>query len=164
MIAAASLPFSWSGQSPATCLPHGCFCEAISDQLVRQPANAVSALAFVFVGLLILLASRPSAPNAGASGNLMRSQTVYGVLFAMASMVIGIGSLLYYASLSFWAQTVDVPGMYLIVTLIIVYGLARLSSISGAAATTIYVAGNAVLLSGLIIFPEGDARRSHYWS
>jgi hypothetical protein len=156
IVAVASLPFDWSTQRPATCLPYGCFCEAIRDQLVRQPANAVSALAFVFVGLLILLAFRPN----DASTNPIRSQRVYTVLFGSAAMIIGIGSLLYHASLTFWAQTVDVLGMYLIVTLIIVYGMARLTSVSSSISASVYVAGNAVLLGGLIVFPE--ARREAF--
>jgi hypothetical protein len=137
-------------------MPDGCFCEAVRDQLVRQPANAVSGLAFVGIGMLILLSRRTEAadPEPVAS-NPIRSQRIHAILLGVATLVVGIGTTLYHASLTFWAQTLDVLGMYLIATFIVVYNLGRLSALSTAAAATIYGVGNAVLLSGLIAFPQG---------
>lgn len=85
----------------------------------------------------------------------MQSQRIYAVLFAAASTIIGIGTMLYHASLTFWAQTIDVLGMYLVATFVVVYSLARLTALSTAAAATIYGLGNVLLLSGLVIFPQG---------
>src|SRR5688572_22117478 len=86
------------GWKPASCMPDGCFCEAIRDGVIRQPLNALSSLAFVIVGVLVVLA--------------MRRMSV----FALAMAVIGFGSAFYHASLGFVGQFVDVTGMYLIAT------------------------------------------------
>jgi hypothetical protein len=53
-------PSVWNSMRPATCLPADCFCEAVRDQLVRQPVNALSGLSFVGVGLLVLFRRRSS--------------------------------------------------------------------------------------------------------
>lgn len=145
----------WSNWRPATCMPDACFCEAIRDQLVRQPVNALSGLAFVAAGMLILLSRPRSGPHEPAPHNPMRSQPVYAVLFAVASIVVGIGTVLYHASLTFVGQTVDVLGMYLVVTFIVVYNIGRLTPLSTRAAASLYTAGNTVLLTGLVVLPQG---------
>ena len=82
----------------ASCLPDRCFCEAVQSGTVRQPANAISSSAFVVMALLVL----------------MRSRTPTAWRFAGAALVVGVGSAFFHASLTFWGQTADVLGMYLV--------------------------------------------------
>jgi hypothetical protein len=129
----------FDGWRAATCMPDGCFCEAIRDGLVRQPANALSSLSFVLVALLVLRASK--------------SMNV----FAFALMVIGFGSAFYHASLTFIGQFFDVMGMYLIATYVIVFAVGRLRTLTRGQFVAVYLALNAVLAWALWQYP--GARR-----
>ena len=157
MLAAAVFAWSnhpsiWEGWRPASCLPDRCFCEAIRSRLVQQPVNTISSLAFVGVAVLVWLSARASAGI-----GRFHSRRVYAVLYGSALLVIGLGSAFYHASLSFIGQSVDVLGMYLIATFIVIYNLGRVRSLSTLAAAFGYVVGNAALLAGLVWFPA--ARR-----
>jgi hypothetical protein len=129
----------FEGWRAATCMPDSCFCEAIRDGLLKQPVNALSSLAFVVVALLVLRSSK----------NMN--------VFAFAMAVIGLGSAFYHASLSFIGQFVDVMGMYLIATYVIVFAIGRLRTLTRAQFVSIYLAMNAMLAWGLWHVPE--ARR-----
>jgi hypothetical protein len=107
----------WTNWQPATCLPDHCFCEAIHNGTVAQPANAWSSLGFVLVGLLIAHArlrdyGSPIAPYRG----------IYGY----ALVLIGLGSAFYHASLTFVGQLTDVSGMYVLIMFALLYSLNRM--------------------------------------
>lgn len=159
LIALASVAFSladvsWAGWRPATCMPDDCFCEAIRPGSIAQPVNTYSNLAFVLVGLLILGA--PAGP-AERNANLMLSQPAYPIVFGASTVVIGLGSLFYHASLSFAGQWFDVMGMYLLATFMALYALGRIRPMQGSRFALTYVAVNAALGALLIVAPE--ARR-----
>ncbi|MGQ9815160.1 MAG: ceramidase domain-containing protein [Candidatus Roseilinea sp.] len=162
LIALASVVFSladvsWAGWQPATCMPDDCFCEAIRPGPIAQPVNTYSNLAFVLVGLLILGASpaRPvTAGPADGRANLMLSQPAYPIVLGASTVVIGLGSLFYHASLSFAGQWFDVMGMYLLATFMALYGLARIRPMRGWLFALIYAAVNGVLGALLIAVPE----------
>ncbi len=110
------LPAPWSMWRPATCLPDACFCEAIGAGFIRQPIDTWSNLAFVLVGLLILEdVLRPSSTRS----NLLAQRRTYGVVYAVAVILIGLGSWFYHASLTFVGQWFDVMGMYLLGTFMV---------------------------------------------
>jgi hypothetical protein len=138
-------------------MPDHCFCEGIRDQLVRQPANTASGVAFIVVAILVLLSTSRGSRPAHTTSSLMRSNTVYPVLYAAAAAVTGAGTIFYHASLTFWGQTADVFGMYLIATFLVLYNLARVVRIRVATAAAMYVIGNTVLFAGLLTVPQ--ARR-----
>lgn len=154
--AVASLPSVWASFRPATCMPDRCFCEAVRDQLVRQPANAVSGVAFLAVAAIVLLALDVPPRNRVVAQRASSSNT-FPILLGLATAVIGVGTVLYHASLTFWAQTVDVLGMYLVVTALAVYRTSTLIPLSRAMLVATYVGVNAALLSGLVLWP--GARR-----
>src|SRR6266481_825369 len=102
---------------PATCRPDHCFCEAIHNGAVAQPANSWSNLGFVVVGLLIAHArmrddASPIAP--------------YRRIYGYALVLIGLGSAFYHASLTFVGQLMDVSGMYILITFALLYSLKRM--------------------------------------
>lgn len=144
-------PSVWNGMRPATCLPVDCFCEAVRDQLVRQPVNALSGLSFVGVGLLALSRRRRQQDRApSVSGG----QGPVEYLLAIAAVVVGAGTVLYHASLTFAGQTLDVFGMYLLVTMIGLSILIRRWSLSARMTVALGIVINTLLLVLLIAAPE----------
>ncbi len=145
----------WDGWRPATCMPDGCFCEHVRDGLIRQPANTWSCLAFVAVGLLVLHDTFAGRPDGGETrSDPFSASPTYGVLYGGALILIGLGSGFYHASLSFAGQFVDVFGMYLLGTFILLYNLSRLRSISDVAIASAYVGLNVLLAFLLYAVPE----------
>ena len=124
-------------------MPDACFCEAIRDHVIRQPANTLSGLAFIAVAVWIW--TRRDAASAKTSA--------LAAMFAGTALAVGIGTMLYHASLTFWGQTLDVFGMYLVVTLVIAAALGRNARIPARALVTTYAISNAVLLAALIALP-----------
>ena len=104
---------------------------------IRQPSNTVSSLAFVAVSLLVLR----RAPDARAWR------------FAAAVLLVGVGSAFFHASLTFWGQTADVLGMYLVATFLLLESLSRRHEWSAALHTALYVASNTALLAALVSVP-----------
>ncbi len=140
----ASLPSPWAGWAPATCLPGACFCEGIRNQLIRQPANAISSLLFLPPGLVILRRGRPDAITAAGYG--------------LALILIGLGSAWYHASLTFPAQTADVLGMYLVGTFAVMAGARRRFHLTSGSAMAGYLTANILLF---ILLVEAPAFRRH---
>lgn len=151
----ATIPTPWDSWQPATCMPDHCFCEAVRPSAVAQPANALSSLAFCLVAGLVLARRGPRVrPKPDAIGGAHpASQRKDAYLFASALLLIGIGSAFYHASLSFVGQTLDVLGMYLLATAIILWNLRPRSQLSARAAVSLYAGANAVLLGTLIALP-----------
>ncbi len=157
----------WDGWLPATCLPDACFCEAIGGGLIRQPINTWSNLAFVIVGLLIAFDLKPDRST--RRSNLI-SRPMVRRLFALAVISIGLGSMVYHASLSFVGQWLDVMSMYLLGVFMMLYAAARLKlsvpfrvasglemTHTGAVFAVGYIIINLALGLLLIVWPE--ARR-----
>jgi len=145
------LPAPWAAWRPATCLPDACFCEAIGTGFIRQPIDTWSNLAFVLVGLLILEdVLRPSSIRS----NLLARRRVYVIVYAVAVILIGLGSWFYHASLTFVGQWFDVMGMYLLGTFMVLYNVARLRPLGSRNFAVSYVLFNLALGFSLIVVPE----------
>ncbi|MBL8922131.1 MAG: ceramidase domain-containing protein [Myxococcaceae bacterium] len=134
----------WSDFTPATCMPDGCFCEAVGHGLIRQPSNTWSNLGFCLVGAFMAL-EWARQKNAGG----LRS--VEAVLFALAVFLVGVTSGLYHASLTFFGQTLDVQSMYLVVLLAFAVNLDAL--LGSRRAVPLYVGLNVVLGVLLVTVP-----------
>lgn len=145
------LPAPWETWRPATCMPAACFCEALGTGFIRQPIDTWSNLAFVLVGLLILAdILRPSPTRS----NLLAQPRVYGLVYAFAVILIGLGSWFYHASLTFVGQWFDVMGMYLLSTFMVLYNVARLRPLGNRTFAVGYVLFNLALAISLIVVPE----------
>jgi hypothetical protein len=151
LITVSGQPSIWNGMRPASCLPDQCFCEIAHDQLVRQPANALSGLSFVGVGLFALTRLRRRYIRALSKPD---PRAPIEFLLPMAALVLGAGTVFYHASLTFAGQTVDLFGMYLLVTMVALSIVSRTWRIPPWAIVTLGLAINVVLLVLLIEAPE----------
>ena len=140
----------WSTWRQATCMPADCFCEALRVGWVRQPANSWSNLVFVLVGLLAIRGPKPDASRASTP---MRDDLMVRGLYGFTALVVGIGSWWYHASLTFAGQWLDVLGMYLLPTWLILYNMLRVHYLPRRAFLPTWFVLNAVLGGGLLVLP-----------
>ncbi len=151
LVVLGSLPASlWSDWQPATCLQTGCFCESANTHSpIRQPANSTSSLAFVFSGMLVLSQMQNNASK--------RFPGVYSAIMGVSSMIVGVGSAFYHASLTFIGQFFDVFGMFLLAALTLVYAWERIWTLRLTTTLSLYLALNLFLSWLQIAIP--DTRR-----
>lgn len=102
-----------------------------------QPANAVSNVGFAVAALLVWQRARTASDRA----------------YAAAVLVVGLASFAFHATLTFATQTADVLGMYLVATWFLLAIVARRRAWPAARVATLYLATNAMLLSGLVWLP-----------
>jgi len=157
----AELPYLWELMKPASCMPDGCFCEPVVHEIIRQPVNTWSNLAFILAGALTMIVAKGDLSSPSAKWdhtNLMRSQWLYPGIYAYAATLIGLGSMLYHASMVFHAQVADILGMYLLSTFMMLYNLSRAFKLKGWAFFGSFVGINIAL--GIISTAWPVSRRS----
>jgi hypothetical protein len=138
---------SWADLAPATCLPDGCFCEAVRPDGLAQPVNSLTSLAYVALGSWAWL-RRQALFRA-------RSQTRALVRSAGAVLVLlGMGSFVYHGTLTLVGQVLDVQGMYLLGMLILLAALVRRGTVAPRVAPWLYVAACAGLAVAQVAAPE----------
>ncbi len=141
-------PNTWESWKPATCLKTGCFCEASDTQSpIRQAANTYSSLAFVFSGVFIFAYARKRN----------RLSVGYSFLMGLSSIIVGVGSAFYHASLTFIGQFFDVFGMFLLAVFAMVYAWERIYKFQPCTTLTLYLILNIFLSWLQIAIP--DTRR-----
>jgi hypothetical protein len=125
-------------------MPDRCFCESVGAGAVRQPANSLSSGAFVIVAIAALWQARTGhGVHRRAAGRV-----------AVAVSLVGVGSAFFHATLTFWGQTADVLGMYLVATFLLLESIAKSTQWSTRRHDALFWGGNAVLLAVLIGVPE----------
>jgi hypothetical protein len=149
--ALSRLDYSWSSWKPASCMPADCFCEAIHNGAIAQPANTWSSFAFVLAGLLIIRQSGEDVRSQRL--NMMTARRAYPLLYGIALILLGLGSAFYHASLTFAGQFVDVMGMYLLACFILLYNVSRLKALNAKTFVLAYLALNLALAYVLLEFP-----------
>lgn len=137
-----------AGLAPATCTTTHCFCENPRlGNLFLQPANSWSSFGYVFVGFFLMLDAR-----------LRRGTTAFpaegAIMFGIAAITVGVGSVLLHATLTLWGQFADVLGMYLVSGFTLVYAVAKVARLDRAKAAMLYVAVCGALVAALLIAPE----------
>ena len=135
---------------PATCVTEGCFCEAPLGGLLAQPVDAITSLAFIVLGAWTLGARR-GQPGPGTLEH--RLVPIAGVIL----IIIGFGSFVYHATLSYVGQFLDVFGMYLLGTFLILGALYRSGKVSFRLAAATFLEVNLVL--AVVQYAVPDARR-----
>jgi dihydroceramidase len=142
-------PAAWEGWPPATCRADHCFCEAANPlSPVRQPANTVSSLVYLFPGFAIALLGRRSQN---------RFVPAYAAIVGAAALVTGLGSALYHASLTLTGQYLDILGMLLLASFMLVYALER--SLGWSVQRTLALYAAAMGLFTLVQVGLPDTRR-----
>ena len=101
------------------------FCEAIVCGWVRQPINAYSNIAFIMAGVWIFM-------------QLKKGWSPLH-LFALASIMIGITSFLFHASMTFFFQFFDVSSMNMLILICTSFNMGRLKIISDKQMTIVYL-------------------------
>ncbi len=126
LLAADPLPpgCPWSGWTP----PNVNWCEEELCSWVVNPADTWSNLAYLAFGLLMIVRARAE-----------RSDTL--ALFAPASILVGVFSLLYHASYTYFFQFFDFVGMFIFCFAVITANALRLRWIEPAHKLHFYVAG-----------------------
>jgi hypothetical protein len=114
-------PSPWAGWARDGCEIANCYCEPLTDGFIAQPIAAFSNLGFILAGLLML--ATPLDPTARS---LMRAQPAFPRLFALTALGTGVGSFFYHASLTRLGEWLDLVGLYLFTSFLLVYNLARL--------------------------------------
>ena len=160
-VAMSFFNISWSELRHATCWPRNCFCEAPRAETIIQPVNTYSNLGFVLVGLLIVGTAENWWLGIGhylvqkspPGRNLIRRRRAYPIIYGIATVVIGVGSLFYHASLSFVGEWFDLVGMYMLVSFSVLYSLARLYDWSNSKFVFFYVSINILLGLQQYFFP-----------
>ena len=104
---------SWLDMEPATM--HFCE-ELVCNSFLVQPANAISNVAFVIVGIYLL--------------EIMKDQPKIFYIFPISAILVGITSFLYHASWTFFFQIFDVSSMFILSCLLLSFNIWRLGLIS----------------------------------
>lgn len=146
---------TWEAMARSTCLATDtCFCERVHlDESLRQPANTVSSFGFVLVGAWIAAASLLLTSS-------QRLSSLYGVALGSMTIIVGLGSAYYHASLTFTGQFFDILGMYLTASFVLMYALERLYGLTSRTAVIGYLGINLILTIAQIVIP--DLRRSAF--
>jgi hypothetical protein len=114
---------SWNGMEMATM--H--FCEELRcGTWLVQPANAISNISFVFVGIYLL--------------SLIKNKKSIYLLFPISAILVGITSFLYHASWTFFFQVFDVSSMFMLSCLLLSFNLWRLKIIQEKSLPMTYAA------------------------
>jgi len=89
--------------------------------------------------------------------DLSRLPYIYSVIIGFSSLIIGVGSAFYHASLTFIGQFLDVFGMFLLAAFTLVYAWERIWNLRLATTLSLYLALNLFLSWLQITIP--DTRR-----
>ena len=119
----------WTGKLD-DCVEGGvdiCYCEKLRPGMVKQPSNTWSNLAFVLVGLLILI----HAGGAQAEGqNPMVTIPFFSIGIGIVIVTLGIGSIFFHGSMTSWGNLLDNLGMYWFLSFALLYDIFRLFNAS----------------------------------
>lgn len=106
---------TWGDLSPATM--H--FNEELTYGFLVQPSNALTNIAYVLVGLIMIIVYRREKNRALLTA------------FSASAVLVGVSSFLYHASNTFFFQVFDLSSMYLLSSLLLVLNVYRLTGVSG---------------------------------
>jgi predicted membrane channel-forming protein YqfA (hemolysin III family) len=115
---------------------------------MRQPANTWSSLAFVIAAVWIALRLRASDRARAA---LQRAEAG---LFVATLALLGFGSAFYHATLTFAGQVLDVAGMYLVATFILLHRLGPRFNLPPIGGILVFVTANAALMVAQVTTPS----------
>lgn len=145
-VSQAPAPQAWASWPADFCRTQNCYCEPMQlDRWVAQPLATYSNLGFVAVGVLVLVLTlwRPSAPPRWFS------QPTYGLLYGSALICTGLFSFFYHASLTRVGDFLDLMGMYLFTSFLMLFNINRVRPMTPMNFGLVYGTINAALAIGL---------------
>jgi hypothetical protein len=149
---AAMALLGWPGEHGVSALQ---FCEAVRPGLIAQPANTLSNLGFLAVGLGVgWQASRDVAARKAATwSNRLVTTVFYPATFASSSILIGAGSTSLHASTTHWGAELDLLSMHLWGAWMISYATVRLLRLGDRQFISLWMA-QAAAISARLAFGE----------
>jgi hypothetical protein len=113
----------WSHFDPAFMV----FCEHSLNTWIRQPANALSSLSYILVGIFVLLQKR---------------QNPVLKVFGWMGMLVGLASAIYHCSMIFWTEVFDFGSMFLFATALVMLNWQRMKPMPIKKWTYLYIGLN----------------------
>jgi len=153
-VALAGVADEAAHMAPATCIAHGCYCEAVATHGVRQMIDAWSSLSPALGGTLILwfaLGRRPRDRIRLAQSRLP------SVLLALAACSIAIFSFHYHATLTWLGEWLDGVSLFLLAGFGLAWAVGRRFALGPAAFALCYAAIAA--LPALVSWFAPDTRK-----
>lgn len=143
-VSVAPAPAAWSQWPPDYCRGVNCYCEPLAlEHWVAQPIATYSNLGFVVVGALVLALS---LRGRGSGGRLGQG---YGALYGAVLMTTGAFSFFYHASLTQAGNYLDLMGMYLFTSFLLLFNLKRWRGLTSGVFAVSYGMLAATLAVGL---------------
>jgi len=132
----------WPGQANGCIANQRCFCEAIGEGWVRQPANTWSNLGFIAVGLGIAAAPgrRRRAGRLPRADNPMAGDGFFPALYGLVVALLGPGSMALHASMTAQGGRWDVLSMYVWVAFCVAYAAYRAVPLGRGGFTVLHAA------------------------
>jgi hypothetical protein len=146
----------WNAWRPASCLPD-CWCEMPRyGHAILEPTNTWTNMAMVMVGFFVLYqgTQREKLP----SEHPLRRTPSFFTMFALAMIILGLGSFWFHASLTFLGQWTDNVGMYFVSNFFLVYQLDRVYRWTSQKTWSIYLLVTLPFIALAYFMPE--TRRS----
>ena len=135
--------WNWSGTEATN------FCEEVKDEWIREPANTISNLAFIFVGLYILWLAKDDPIDGPPS---MSNRSWFLIMYAISCTALGVGSFAWHGFNTSWGQWLDVSGMMLYITIPIFYNFSRFFKWTEKEFCIYYICTNIILSILLLKF------------
>lgn len=98
------------------------------DQLIRQPSNTWSNLAYFIVGLFALTIGIHDLKYAERkqSHNFLVRHPIFSLLFGLSALYVFVGSFLFHASLTRTFQHLDQAGLYSVIVMVLTFNLYKI--------------------------------------
>ncbi len=98
------------------------------DQLIRQPSNTWSNLAYFVVGLFALTIGVHDLKYADRkqSHNFLVRYPIFSLLFGLSALYVFVGSFLFHASLTRTFQHLDQAGLYSVIVMVLTFNLYKI--------------------------------------
>ncbi len=108
--------WSWTNTSASG------FCEKVQDGWIREPANTISNLAFIFVGLYILWLAQYDSIEGDPS---LSNRSWFLIMYAISCTAVGVGSFAMHGFNTDWGGWLDLTGMMMYITIPVFYNFSR---------------------------------------
>lgn len=108
--------WSWTNTSASG------FCEKVRESWIREPANTISNLAFIFVGLYILWLAQYDYIEEDPS---LSNRSWFLIMYAISCTAVGVGSFAMHGFNTDWGGWLDLTGMMMYITIPVFYNFSR---------------------------------------